>query len=351
MNRLNKILLTLLTIQIAMTAWAFMSSKGSGLGEARLILSRVEAGDVERIVITSEEDDEDADRAPARVTLEKREGGWHVLPVDYAGDQQSIEDFAAKVTSLRSRGPITESASRHRQLEVSNEDHRRKIEMVAGEVTETLLVGDSPGFRKTYVRVQGQDAVHAVEGLSVWEANEDPMHWIDKAYVKVEPHRVRSFSIHNGQGDFELRRVGDQQWAILGNNVNIPEDFEIKHDKVERLLSSLSKLRLEDIADTDDSEKQGIDTPVARMVLTTDQANAPTEIAASDGGQQAAPTGKGAQILTLRIGAENDGRRYLRLESQPRTVEVASSSLEQWVNFSLMTIVGPATDTASEAQP
>jgi len=160
------------------------------------------------------------------VLLKKRDGGW-VLPDEdgFPADARAVGKLLDRLTGLKRGWPVATTDSAARRFRLTDDDFERRIELLDGDrVVATLYVGTSPGLRKVHVRVDGDDAIHAVT-LNSWEIAVGSDDWIDKDVLGIEPADVTRIElpavtlVRDGDGmvieDMPGRTDADEARSVL----------------------------------------------------------------------------------------------------------------------------------------
>jgi len=148
------------------------------------------------------------------------------------------------------------------QLEVADDNHQRKLTISAGDSKTSLLLGTSPGIRKSHVRLEGDDKIYSVT-LPVSDVPATVDDWLDKSLLAFRDIA----KIKSGEIVFEMRGEGDKKnWAMIDGK---DESSEFDTEKLSGIVNSLENLSVNGITEklepgSDPSTDQG---------KTEDQAN------------------------------------------------------------------------------
>lgn len=225
MNRLTTILTGVLALQLLLSAALFWPREQSGESDARSALLTVDAGSINRLVISDAENS---------LLLTDENGSWvmpdyHGLPVQDSRLNRVLEDLPG----LPRGWPVAGSESAAGRFEVAEDGFQRRVQYFSGETaTGEIFVGTSPGFRKVHVRPAGDDTVYAVE-FNSFELPTTPNEWLDKSLLQLaDASAVQGL-------DYSIAVDGDT-WQGDGT----PAAAE-----VEKLVNGLSGLRVTGAAD------------------------------------------------------------------------------------------------------
>lgn len=119
------------------------------------------------------------------LTLEKQDGRWHSaegLPVVSV----RIESLLSSLATLKTGWPVANSESAAERFEVAEDNYKRKIELYSDDrQLGAVLVGTSPGFNQSHLRLPGKDEIFA-QKFSVFDAPTDVDTWLDMTLLRPD---------------------------------------------------------------------------------------------------------------------------------------------------------------------
>ena len=255
-NRLVQSLAGLLLVQLLLALALVWRSAGSGSFAGTELLLDMPSHTINRISL---EDDSDL------ITLEKHNDIWRIegdLNLTASSDQVDI--LLEKLSSLKPGLPVASTSNAREQLKVADDDFLRQLRISAGDnQAATLLIGTSPGLRKSHVRREGQDNIYS-GNLSMSELPVTVDNWMDKdllAFSDIQGISANGISLRKVVSDsnetWELSEPTDDKRAV---------DIE----KVAPLVKSLESLRVTGlfIENTNGVENEGETTDVATLENT-----------------------------------------------------------------------------------
>ncbi len=194
------------------------------------------------------------------VTLERKDAGW-ILPglAGFPAAGHKVDALLTKLAGIERRLPVATSDGALERFKVTDDGYERQLiaRTADGAATE-LLFGDSPGFRRIFVRPAGETAVYEVP-LAVSDIAARSDDWTDKTVLQLMPEEIRRVHLP----DLELIR-GDDGWQLQGLTEQESLDTE-KADQLIRTLSGLSFNAVRPAAAEDTSE--GAQAPESAMDL------------------------------------------------------------------------------------
>jgi hypothetical protein len=250
MNKYRSWLSCLLGFQLLLIFGIFFISQGMKSEFKPQVFVNIPVSTLDKLTVSS---------SNGVVELESKGGVWslpqlHQLKVD----SEKIVSALDKLMSLKTSWPVTTTASAHKRFEVSDNQYQRKIELyTSGRLAETVYIGSSPSFRKSHVRINGDDNVYALE-ISSFDFSDKPEDWLDQSLLHVD-------AIESIQGkDYQLNKNEDQ-WSLQelsGNNTTLKA---VNTEKIETLYTLISRLNITGVV----SEKEIPDFTSAQVVDVT----------------------------------------------------------------------------------
>jgi hypothetical protein len=230
----------LLALQVLLTAGLFIHHRQveARQSQSAAVLSfNKETAD--KIVLT--------DDKGTQVTLSKTGSGW-LLP-DYKKlpvDSERVDRLLGSLSDLKGGWPVATTTDSYEQFQVADKKFARKVQVFSGDkpVAE-LLMGTSPGFRKTHVRAAKDSNVYAadINTLDVPVVNDQ---WLDRSLLKAkDPTEI------SGPG-FHLKKSG-ADWTLDG-----PRAKDLNKANAGALAKALTGLRVESLQSTEPSGTAGL---------------------------------------------------------------------------------------------
>ena len=228
MNNKIQLLACVFALQLLVALVVLWSGEdSSSFKPERLIAAEKET--IDRILIS------DSD---SEVELIKKADRWEFsAPAALPVDASRMNSLLTQLTQLETGWPVATTTSSHERFEVSENKFNRKISVYAKEnkLTE-ILVGTSPGFKKSHIRQMDHDDVYALE-FNAYEASASDQDWLDKSLLALP-------SVKRIKGsDFELLKE-DDTWSWSG----APLTAEVDQEKAKVLSEALKNLRVSAVA-------------------------------------------------------------------------------------------------------
>lgn len=259
MNKLNRILVGLLVVQLLVAA-VVLWPRSAASGESASLLPGIEADKITGLTILGADE--------RVITLAYEEGSWVLPEADsYPADKEKVTAFLAKIAGLEADRLVTQTSASHKRLKVTEDDFERRIDVqMADGGRHRLYVGNSPSWGAAHVRADGQDEVYLTRELTSQDAGVDATAWVNTTYVSIPREQIVGITIENQQGSLVLQKEGET-WQLEG----LPAGETLDESKVTTLLTRVSSVTLVEPLGKDDPVAYGLDDPLAVVTVTTDE--------------------------------------------------------------------------------
>lgn len=227
MNRLNIVLMSVLALQLTVSAGMYYShSPNAGDMIAKSLLMQ-DLQSIHRINIV------DSDSQELELVLMNDKWmlpDYHQLPAN----QTSVRNMLNLLANTKSTWPVTTTASSHQRFKVADDDFHKKIVLTTDTDAEQIIyLGTSPGFRQLHVRRKGEDEVYALK-LNNHDFPAKSPELMDRTVLQppgpVETLRGPDYAMSKQQDSWEPQ-----------NN-----EGEAIQDTVNELASTLARLRVQE---------------------------------------------------------------------------------------------------------
>ncbi len=312
MNKLNRILIVILVLQLGLAAVVLWPRRAT-TEEGQSLFANLEANRVVRVTITGTDGN--------WIQLAKVGADW-VLPEadDYPLQGGKVSSMIAKVAALQTGQAVTETSSSHERLGVAENAFERSVEFELDDGTRyTLYVGTSPTFGATHVRAGGQDKVYLTSDLSISDVGILPTDWAERTYFSVSQDQVMRLSLENQEGEFTFVRLvsggelapAQETWSMT----DLAQDETLSTSAVQTLLSRASSVNMLRPLGTEERAEYGMDNPAAVVTLRTQSEE------------------EGSKTYTLSVGAQDpDDNSYVVISSEsPYYVRVSEFVVQSFV--------------------
>lgn len=247
----------LLAMQLLLAA---VTSGGNRLAPAATddLLANFEAEHIDRIEIITPEGTEP-------LLLSRADSGW-IMPGlgDFPADATRIDQLLQTLAELHRPLPIATSESARQRFKVADAVFEQRITLTDGKATvATLILGDAPGFRRRYLRLAGDDAIHDVR-FEVFNLSDQPADWIARDQLRLERDRIQRLTADN----WRLSKQGDT-WILDGAASN--DERELDQTKVQALLTTLANLSYREVLGTQAPQGFDPDAPMLALEIGLDE--------------------------------------------------------------------------------
>lgn len=200
MTRLNKILIGLAAVQLALALFVVTRSGGSVDLTQTPVLAGFDAAQVSRLQVFEA-------GSTKGVDLVKRGTSWVVASHwDYPADASKIDAAIGPLAKLTSGDPLATSSTKHKQLKVADTDFDKKLVITAGGKDTTVFFGTTKS-RRTAVRIGGEERVLGATGAPVGALSGVARDWIAPNYVDIPRDDIEKIEIVRGATKIELDRT------------------------------------------------------------------------------------------------------------------------------------------------
>ncbi|MGC9349687.1 MAG: DUF4340 domain-containing protein [Anaerolineae bacterium] len=319
MKRLHQILLAILVVQLAVSAFVFWPRTGA-IEAAEPVFPDIAADDIVALTIVDDQANE--------VALRKVDGAW-VLPNagNYPADETKITPLLEKLAALETDTVVTRTDASHKQLQVAEDDFLRRIdfETASGDV-HTIYLGKAPRYTAAHMRVGGQSETYLTTDLATWEFNTSANNWIESSYTSIDQETLETVTLENANGTFTFVKDGDN-WVLT----DLEEDEEMAPGEADSIVRNASTMRILRPLGKEEEEAYGLDEPAAVVTLET-----------ADGG-----------VHVIKAGAQDpeDNGYVVKYSDSPYYVRVQEYSVQAMVeNTREDFLTEPATPEADEGE-
>jgi hypothetical protein len=270
MTKRNIFLLAILLLQIVLIGYMYRPGKET-VAPVVEFFPGIEQDKVSRLIITDNEQDS--------ITLKRGEQGWTIEPDGYPVNGIKVDFLVGKLVSLKSTRLVTRTASSRIRLKVDDEIFEQKIKLLIDDGKSYLIfLGASPGNNTIHVRMEGEDEVFLVKGLSSWEAPTENSAWWENRYVEMAPEELMEVELINSHGSFKITKDKDNTWK----NAESGADETVSREKAEEFLRRAGMISLTKYLGRDEDESYGLKTPVAELILQSKQKSISLKIGPKD---------------------------------------------------------------------
>lgn len=236
MTRLNQVLVAALALQVVLLGVRWWSAGVDPVETGREPL--IEGIDLEDVRTLQVGD------AEQQVTVERGSDGWSVAEAfDYPADDDKVESALRELLTLEVADRISETDRHHRDLEVSEATHKRRVSLKTDDGETVVYLGTSGRGGSLHARRAGQDEVVAVRDYSVWKLGSDDSAWVDRVVFEVPKDGVGRVLLERPDERIELLRDGDD-WTASRNG---GAPLLAARSEVDKVLGDLTRVSLKEV--------------------------------------------------------------------------------------------------------
>ena len=226
-------LIGLLALQLLLALGQSLSTPTARAGAPRMPLLDFQPEQVTAIRI------EGGDSAEA-VRIERRDGGAWVLGEvgDFPAAGSKADQLLTTLAALKRPLPAATSAAAQTRFKVAEHDFKRRVTLEgASGVLGTLILGETPRFKRLFGRPADDDAVYELN-LALADVSQRRADWIDPAQLRVDLAQIQAVS----GADWRLERDGEQ-WRLA----NAGENESLNQETAREVVHTLAALGYRDV--------------------------------------------------------------------------------------------------------
>lgn len=316
-DRRIQILAGLLIAQIALLAIVYWPRPTQATSAP--LFPDLKTADVARLTIS--------DKDGKSITLAQQAGNW-LLPNagDFPAQTSKVTALLDKVAGLKTNRLITQTPASHARLQVADNNFVRRLDLETTQGAKyTLYLGSAPRAGATHFRLAGQDNVYQVGNLSSTDAAIEPVGYIDATYLSFADADVTTLTVANAKGKLEFSKTAEGAWTLA----ELKPDQPLDAGQVQMLLNRIASVNLTRPLGITADPAWGLDKPGAVVTAITKSAQ-----------------GEG-KTYVLQIGAKDEttNNYYVKASTSPYYVQVASFSLDDFVNKAAADFIAAPTPT------
>ena len=256
--------------------------------------------------------------SPTReVVLERRDDHWQLPAVNgFPAADEKVTALLEKLARIQRRIPVATSEAAQTRFRVAEDRFERRLVLEDGkQVLGTLYLGDSPGFRRLFVRVSGDSAIYEA-ALNLFDAGDQWEDWTKKTVLAVPEDQLQGI---DGKA-FSLRREKDH-WTLA----DLQPGENLDPAAVQKLALGIANLRFQKLL-TAKPESLG-DQPAQRLQVRFD-----------------------GKVREYRFFPQGEDF-VLKVSDRPEYFQIASYQLEGWFPPKREALLKPEEGEAQTAPP
>ncbi len=179
-----KILAGVLAVQLGLVTFFLMKKEPTAAFEATQNLLSIDFDKLDKIVIAPEKNDKTKDAKA--LTLVKTDAKW-LLPEHFSFpcSETKTSDFLKAMKEMKKSWPLGKTMLAAKKYSVVDDKFERKIDFYTGDkIVASLYLGDSPGFRKVYARVDKEELTFGIK-FNTFDVPVNAKQWVNKEYYEI----------------------------------------------------------------------------------------------------------------------------------------------------------------------
>jgi hypothetical protein len=230
---------------------ALVASSGRGLVPASdsLPLLDLQADPITEIAITGDE---------GQVRLAREGDGWVLAELDgFPADNTRVQALLDTLVGLRRPLPVATTEEARQRFKVAADDHERVLTLHSHtDKLATLIVGDSPGFRRVYARLDDEQAIYALP-LALFDLSADADDWVARDQLRLDAEAITG--------------VATDDWAVIkdADGWRLQEaDGESDRDAIADLVRRIANLGYQGVIGTEPPTEADLDSPALTLDIS-----------------------------------------------------------------------------------
>jgi Domain of unknown function (DUF4340) len=189
------------------------------------------------------------------VTLARGDQGWLIADLgDFPADGAKVDALLDKLAGLKRPLPVGTSAEALKRHKVADDDLERKVTLESGDTAvATLLLGDSPGFRRIFARPAGDAAVYDLD-LPLSDVSNRTDDWLARDTLQLGREAIGRIAASG----WTLVK-GESGWKLEGSEKAPVQSV------VDDLLTRIANLSYRGVLGTEDKPEYGQGSPVLEL--------------------------------------------------------------------------------------
>lgn len=251
MKRLILICAMLVLVQTGLAVLTHVYKNSDVSRSAKGPLLKLAAAEVDELLL------EDGQRR--KLLLKKDKEQWQ-LPesASFPADSVRVQGLIDRLAGLQRGWPEATTAEAATRFKVAADRFERKLTLRSnGANLGVLYFGSSPGLRKLYLRVDGDQEIGTLT-MAPHDLEVGPDAWIDTHVLQLKPEQVVRVDLPGVQ--LERGQEGLQP-------VDLAADEEVAKDRRDALVKRISGLTISSVLGTENKPEYGLENPALRYSL------------------------------------------------------------------------------------
>jgi hypothetical protein len=215
--------------------------------------------------------------ASETLVLSRQGDGWVIADLgDAPVNADQVERVLTDLAALKRPLPVGSSAEARKRFKVADDQFERRV-VVEGDdgPVAQLIVGDSPGFRRVFARIDGEPDVYDLR-LALTDVSPNRDDWVKTDLLRIEPDQI----VRVSRGDWVLSKAEDGTWAVEGDTRTLDQEA------VKALIQRLENLSYRGILGAQDDPAYRQETPeVVLDIGLTDGTTRQYRVSQADGSE------------------------------------------------------------------
>jgi hypothetical protein len=265
MRNIPFILGAVLVVQLGLAGVLAWQQNEAGQGKSGPLLSFDQAA-VDRVVI---DQPDGKSLTLMRDTAKDTKGktGWH-LAVGYPVVAGRVDGLLTSLADLKRPWPVATTADALKRFKVADDDFERRLTLEAGGKTvASLLLGTSPSFRQTDVRLAGQDDVYNIP-LETADMTARAGDWADHSSIALDEQKMTQIAVGGLVLEHRQPAGSKDKAAKVWQLADLATGEQMDAGKVDGLVSALASPSFSDVLAAGSANAYDFAAPAAEAKVT-----------------------------------------------------------------------------------
>lgn len=194
------------------------------------------------------------------VLVARTDTGWGIPALgDLPAAEHKVTELLSKLEGLEKGLPVATSEQALKRFKVAEDNFVRKLSLESGDGDlASLYLGDSAGFRRLFVRADGDSSVYEAE-LGLFDAPDKADDWSDRTLLHLETEDVKRLKL----ADLTLERA-DEGWRLA----DLAEGEEQDPEAIENIINQLTKMDFLGVLGSQEPSEVDKDAPAVEIEAT-----------------------------------------------------------------------------------
>ena len=215
----------------------------------------------------------------SQVRLHKKDGKW-LLPDHFQApaDSGRIQRLLSGLATAKRGWPVATTSEAASRFKVDAKAYERKLVLTDSGGTTTLYLGSSPGYRRIYARLDGEDDILTLE-MGLYDLPVDADQWVDPELFTIDRDTVTAIEFpgfaldnrvenRNGNEDKDKTKNENENKKFI---LRDPGSGQVDQTRIDALVRAVTDPRINGVLGRTEKPEFHLDKPVLRFTVVRDK--------------------------------------------------------------------------------